>query len=390
MNRTIKTPLAYGRIYSTVAAIALAATLTAGFPAEPANAEQGAPNSAQLKRHAQMKSKGSDASLTVLSIPLAGQPNERITELVGLMLEQHGLKHIELGAKAFQTTPGIDLQQLSAGVGEFVRQNPIRTDYAVYSEFNGSLEKRQLESIRAVVVDKQGDVVWSYEMSSQDEALRQFQTHPDLMLVTTSLAQQLGLQLGLNEQTTRDAKPGNMARLMAQRSGLPPQEELKALPAREAKLREERQTLTMLVIPPRVNEQASSVDRAAALAKKINEADLCKAVSATEAVQFKAAQGDPNEMKVLWDLAREFREYVRKNTPQEDYALCADYVFTANHWKQGYVHVVVCDRQGEWVLVDLQNSHQSDYQGIRPTSKQDCDRLLVERLEKHLNTTSRQ
>lgn len=342
----------------------------------------------QIERLEKMRSQGPEATLTILSIPLAGQPNERITELLGLILEQHGLKHIELEAKVFQPAHDLNLEQLAGAVGEFVKQNPISTEYAAYAEFNGSVEKRQLDNIRAVVVNKQGAVVWTYEMTAQDEALRQFQAHPDMMLITVALAKQLGLQLGLNEQTTRNAKPGKMARLMAQRSGLPDQEELAALRAREDKMRDVRQTLKLLIYPPRVNGQATGLDSAKELAKRINDADVCQAVPATETVQLTASQRDPNELKVLWDLAREFREYVRQHPPQEPYVLCADYVFTPDHWEQGYVHIVVCNQQGEWVFVDLQNSHQSDYQSVQPTSREDCDRLLVKRLRKHLEVSS--
>ena len=84
-------------------------------------------------------------------------------------------------------------------------------------------------------------------------------------------------------------------------------------------------------------------------------------------------------------MAREFRDYARKNPPEADYVLYADYVFNPQNWEQGYVHFVVCDRKGEWVIVDMQNSHQPDYEGIKPTSRADCDKLLVKRLAELLH-----
>ena len=48
------------------------------------------------------------------------------------------------------------------------------------------------------------------------------------------------------------------------------------------------------------------------------------------------------------------------------------------------MHFVVCDRKGEWVIVDLQNSHQPDYQSIGVISRERCDQLLVKRLEGYL------
>ena len=139
-----------------------------------------------------------------------------------------------------------------------------------------------------------------------------------------------------------------------------------------------------MIFPARVGGDTASVENAAELAKLVNDAKLCKAVPATQAVVLKASQADPNEQKTLWELAREFREYVRNNRPDADYVLYADYVFNPKDWEQGFVHFVVCDRQGEWVIVDYQNSHHSDYQSIRPVSRKDCDKLLVKRLEQHL------
>jgi hypothetical protein len=112
----------------------------------------------------------------------------------------------------------------------------------------------------------------------------------------------------------------------------------------------------------------------------INAGRLATASPAGEAMLLKASQGGSNEPKALWDLAREFRDYVRKNPPQADYVLYVDYAFNPQNWEQGYVHFVVCDRKGEWVIVDMQNSHQPDYQAIKPTSRADCDKLLVKRL----------
>jgi hypothetical protein len=48
------------------------------------------------------------------------------------------------------------------------------------------------------------------------------------------------------------------------------------------------------------------------------------------------------------------------------------------------VHFVVCNRKGEWVIVDLQNSLQPDYQSIKPTTREACDKLLLKRLESYL------
>jgi hypothetical protein len=139
----------------------------------------------------------------------------------------------------------------------------------------------------------------------------------------------------------------------------------------------------MVIFPVRMRGMANT-ESATDLAKLIKEAGLCKAVPAKESVLLKASQADPNELKTLWTLAREFRDYSRKNTPDADYVLYADYVFNPRRWEQGFVHFVVCDRKGEWVIVDMQNSHHPDYQSIKPTSREGCDKLLIKRLGGYL------
>src|ERR1017187_10926037 len=108
------------------------------------------------QRLAVMKSKGSDASLSILPVRLAGKPFDRVTEVVGLLLEQQGLKNIELASTPFEPGPG-NLDTLASAVGEFVKAHPVTTDYVLYAELNGSREQGLIE-LRAVVTDKHGAV----------------------------------------------------------------------------------------------------------------------------------------------------------------------------------------------------------------------------------------
>lgn len=107
-----------------------------------------------------MKAKGPDASLTILPARLAGQPFDRMTEVIRMMLEQQGLKNIELGKAAFTPGDNAGLKNLAEGVGEFVKKNPITTEYALHAELNGSRQTGLIE-LRAVVVDKSGATVWT-------------------------------------------------------------------------------------------------------------------------------------------------------------------------------------------------------------------------------------
>ncbi|QEG34766.1 hypothetical protein [Bythopirellula goksoeyrii] len=339
----------------------------------------------QTQRLEQLKSQGPDATLTILPVRVAAKPMDRVSELIGLLLEKKGLKNIELGDKPFDPGENNDLRQYTNELGKFVDQNPIPTDYALYVEYHVKLPEGLLTQIQSVILDKKGDIVWSEQLTEEDQELKAMQNHRDLMTLSAEVVERIAPQLGLNEETARAAQPGKMARLIDERSGLPPQAERDAIPAREQQFRKAGPQRTLLVLPPRVLGRATDVASAQALANGLITAALCQAKTAEEVVEFAASQKDPNELKTLWDLSREVREYVRQHPPETDYVLCADYVFNPQNWKQGYVHLIVCDRQGEWVIVDMQNSHHKDYQEIEPTSQGDCDRLLVKRLKKSLN-----
>ena len=335
----------------------------------------------QQERLALMKSKSTGASLTILPIRLAGKPFDRVTEFVGLLLEQRGLKKIDLVKIAFEPITNVSMEQLAGSVGQFVKQHPIQTDYALYAEINGNRQVG-LNGLRAVVVDKAGLVVWSDQQTPED--IKRQNVEPEPMGFCVLLSQRLEPEFGLNETTAKAAKPGKMAALMEERSGLPPQKERDLLPDRQKLMKQAKQKATLDIFSARVQGQQTDPDSAAHLVEMINSSGLYNAMDAKQCVLLKASQADPNEQKTLWNLAREFRDYTKKNPPAADYALYADYVFNPQNWEQGFVHFVICDRKGEWVIVDFQNSHQPDYQSVKPTSREGCDKLLVKRLESYL------
>jgi hypothetical protein len=291
------------------------------------------------------------------------------------------LKNIELGKTPFMPEK-TNLESLAAAIGGFVKTNPITTSYALYAEYNGD-RQTGLHELRAVVVDQTGAIVWTDRQTPQDEAFKKMGER-DPMTTSVLLVERLGPQLGLNEATAKAAKPGKMADIMDQRSGLPPQAERDAMPERQKAMKQALPGATLLVYPARIGGDKTSVSSATNIVRRLNQAGLCQAVSAEQPVLLKTSLADPNELKALWNLAREFRSFVRANPPAADYALYADYVFNPQNAEQGFVHFVVCDRKGEWVIVDMQNSHQPDYQSVGIISRERCDQLLVKRLEGYL------
>src|ERR1019366_10727043 len=166
----------------------------------------------QQKRLDVLKSKGVDGSLTILPVRLGGKPWDRVSEVVGLLLEKQGLKNIKLGKTVLESTNANTMENLSADVGAFVRANPVATDYALYAEFNGA-RQTGLNEIRAVVVDKTGAVVWRERQTQQYEAFRQLESR-EPMTLSMLLVERLSPQFGLNDETAKAAKPGRMAALM--------------------------------------------------------------------------------------------------------------------------------------------------------------------------------
>ncbi len=157
-----------------------------------------------------------------------------------------------------------------------------------------------------------------------------------------------------------------------------------ALKERQAAFKKAAPKATLLVYPAHAGDQMSA-ESAANLAKLVNDAKLLNATAADKGPQLDV-KGDMNEQKVLWGMARAFREHVQKQPPAADYVLYADYLMgktAAGQDVVGGVHFAVCDRQGQWVIVDFQNSHWEDFKTINPKSRADCDRLVLKRLESY-------
>ena len=333
----------------------------------------------QQKRLDLMKSKGVDASLTILPVRLMGEPEGRVSEIVGALLEQQGLKNIELGKTAFIHVTKLSPVKLADSAGIFVKNHPPATEYVLYAEMNGDMQKHAIDEIVGIVVDKTGALVWSDLLGPQDEPFKQVDD-PDPLGFSVLLAQRLGSQMGLNEETAKNAKPGKMAAIMDERSGIPPENERAPMPDRQKLFKENLKKSTLMVFPVRTNGKANA-EGASGLIKLINDAGLCKALPSTETLLLKTSQEGPNEMKKMWDLARDFREYVQKNPQDAGYMLYADYLLT------GYVHFVICNRSGEWVIADLQNSTKPDFRAFNVASVDGCNSLVVARLLHYLKTS---
>jgi tetratricopeptide (TPR) repeat protein len=335
----------------------------------------------QQKRMDLMKSRGVDGSLTILPAGLMGKPMVRLSEVIGVLLEKQGLKNIELGSAEFIPAEKSGLQELAAQLGKFVQGQSVKTDYVLYAEMIVDEAAHRINEVRGVVVDKKGDVVWTDTQGPQDEAFKRVED-PDPMGYSVLFCQRLGPYMGLTEETARNAKPGKMEALMRERSGLPPESEMSLMKERQKALKENYKKSVFVVFPARVNGTASS-EAAGGLVGLMKEAGIGQPSAAKNtSLLLKSQQTDPNEMKKLWDVARDFKDYLKKNPEQGDYFLYADYILG------GYVHFVVCDKNADWVVADLQNSEHPDFKMFMPNSVESANKLVIKRLQNYLKSSA--
>ena len=151
---------------------------------------------------------------------------------------------------------------------------------------------------------------------------------------------------------------------------------------RLASMKETGEAAMVTVYPSRVQGERTDAGSAARVAEALNEAKLCAATAVAAGPLLEGA-GWPSEPKVLWLYANAAKDYVREHPVASDYVLFADY-WMAPSGEVWAVHFVVLDRRGEWVLVDLQNSHHDDFRRIVHASLDECDQLVVARMNSKL------
>lgn len=328
---------------------------------------------------AQLKAAGRDASVTVYPAGLIGRPVRQVGDVVAMMLERAGMENLEIDAPEFQPPDKADLDAAARAFGEFVRANPPKTDYALFADFLGSHEKG-FEGVRIFMADRQGNVVWQDRQTKSDADFRRIKPR-EPMQCCLLVAERLRPVLGLDDPTRASATEGKLARRWAEQTGVPQKSEQAAMQARQQVFKQAAEKATLWVYPARAGDQLSK-ESAVHLTKLLNDAGLCKAIAALNGPEL-SVKGDMNEQKVLWEMARGVRSFVQSHRPDADYVLYADYLMgkdASGKVAVGAVHFAVCDREGQLVIVDFQNSHHDDFTAIRPKSREDCDQLVLRRM----------
>jgi hypothetical protein len=330
-----------------------------------------------------LKTKGLDAEVMVLPVRLfdgtMSEAGEVVGELVAVSLEHGGMRKVDWTTQAFSRSGEATFQQMSTAFGDYVRQSAITTEYTLYAEFLGTPGAGVAE-IRGLLVDKGGNPVWSYRQTPEDEEFKKAQPR-DLLKCIAMLVNALREPLGLQDPFGPNAFEGRLTERRAKRTGSPTSGEQAALQKALETARTKFVGSKVVVFATLIGGKPDG-KQANHLAEMLTDQKLGKAEVATAQPAIEI-QNVPNEAQRLWQMARAIREYLHQTPAAADYAVLADYAF-APDGKAFTVHFVVCDHNGEWVIVDLQNNHHADFQAMELRSGDDCDRLVTKRLDRFL------
>jgi hypothetical protein len=331
---------------------------------------------------AQQPAKGPalNTGVTVFPVLVGNRAIPEAGEVLALLLERGGIEDLELSSDVFPRPEAATLEQVAMAFGEFVREHPIQTENALYAEFLVTPGAGFTE-VRGILVDRFGHTVWTDRQTAQDDVFKQAAPR-DPMACMALLLERLQQPLKLQDPTRKDAPEGKFARRYAARTGLPTEAERGAMRRRLEVARLRFAESHVAVFPILIGNQVERT-QAAHVAEVLTREKLGNVeVAAAEPVL--QPPGGPNEQKRLWDLARAFRQYVRDAQPAADYAVYAEYGVDRARERAFFVHFVVCDRSGEWVMVEMFNDHHPVFQSVAPRSADDCDRLVALRLADHL------
>lgn len=318
---------------------------------------------------------GKTVSMTVAPTVTAGKPIAKVGEAVAMTLERGGMSNLETSAVAFAPPKDADLDGAAIAFAAFVKANPPATDYILFTEILATPD-RKVREVRAVIATKQGEIVWKDRQAPGGKQFDRIKPREPIQCCML-FAERLRPVLGLSDPARGPAEGGKIAARWRRESGIPDKAEREAIEARGKAFRKNAANATLLVYPVRA-DGAFSAESATNVAATVAKRKLMNAKSVADGPRIEPA-GDVNEQKVLWAMARSLSDHVKKNPPDADYALYADYVAG----KQGVfaVHYVICNRNGDLVAVEHQNRNTSEFKLINPSNREDCDRLLVKRLE---------
>jgi hypothetical protein len=329
-------------------------------------------------RLASLREAGTKASLTVYPFVLGEQPMAQVGAVVGVMMEQAGLEDVGVDETVFSPEKEAALEEIAEAFGVFIREREIDRRYALYGEYRGS-RSAGITEIVAVLVDSGGNVVWADRQAPGDADFdRAAPKNP--MECCVFVAERLKQAMALPDLPAgAERKAGRLERSMTRAAGVPEEAEFAAMEERVKVLAEGYAGASVEIYPVRIGKMVNR-DEAERLSTLLEENGFGIVRVAGTDLPIDVPP-DNNEQAMLWTMARSFREYIRSNPPDADYVLYADYLMRWPDGPVGAVHFVICDREGEWVVVDFQNSHHKDFKKVGPKNAGDCGRLAARRVQ---------
>ena len=322
-----------------------------------------------------------DSALTIVPVMLAGNASKEVADAVGLILEKEGMPNISTTDADFRPPTDASVEKTAELFAEFTRRNPVEGDCALFADFRGK-PGVGVDEVRGILVNRAGEVIWTDRQTPTDADFKRIKPR-NPMTCCVLLTERLKPVFHLDELKSKPTGEGRMARLWAEKSGTPTDEQRAAMSARVEQMKASLANSTVLVYPALVNAQAQR-ENAERMRELVAAEFKCAVLVAEDDLRIEVAPNS-NEQKRLWDLAKSFRQHVRQSKPDADYAVYPEYTIRPRDGKVWAVHFVVCNRAGQWVIVDFQNEYQPDFKRIQPKNTNDCDRLVIRRLSNYLN-----
>ncbi|MEZ5964868.1 MAG: hypothetical protein R3F56_13565 [Planctomycetota bacterium] len=360
---------------------AIVSVACAAAPAQDRAArDAGAQDAVQGERLAAARQLGLDMAIAIYPVHLLGGANRDVGDALGLVLEKRGLPNLTPSETVFASADSSDWTATVGAFGTHVRTHP-QAPYALFAAIAGT-PKTGPEAVRYALVDARGEVVLQAESTRADATFVRAMG-PRAEPMTCCLYVRDRLAEALRWPSARPtAAPGRFARLWNDKSGGPGDDEREAMKRRHEDMRTRGAGIAVLVLPTRVGR---GLDRASAgrLAEAIHGYIGAKATASESGPAIELA-ATSNEQKRLWDFARALRAHLRQHPAEADYVLMADYAIDTDKGERGCIHLVLCDRNGDWVATDFQNSHHRDYLSVSPKSATESDAVAAVRLKQIL------
>lgn len=340
-----------------------------------------------------------DAKLSLTVFPVSIEPGKtmslefrtQVATVIGSLLQRADLKNVELAEHEFVPPASDDAGNIAAAFTEHIVKNPPDTQYALFAQLVGTPQTGP-KAIVTILVDRSGKVLLAERDTPETFSKIKTMRPKDPMTCSIFVARRIAEFWKLPDPLRPGAPTdGTMTALLAKHATRPPQAEIDAMSKRLDAMKKNLAEHSVSVYPVRL-ATGTAPDCTKNLVAAINSQGLFKAVAAAVDPAVKI-EGNFDEQRVLWSTARSFQQFIRKNPPPSAYALYAVYgicgpdVKTAAGVKREAtaVHLILCDRAGEWVMVDYQNSHHPDFQKIHPKTCDECNRLALIRLAARLS-----